>query len=223
MKNLIVIMVVILMTVGLVACSSAPKVGTAKPIEPAPQPSEKLIWSSNSQRPGWTVSEPEKQEGKLLFIGLSGKFATEKEGRDDAHRSAINNVVRYIGTFAKDKFERITTTYGLSSEIIDPTRATRDFEQQLSDAFATHVKAKEWYIEKWENPKFKEAYYLVYVLCGVPENVIEKSYEDALNGKIDDLKKKRDAANEEKAKAQFDNAMKAFEDAKKQGFDIEKK
>jgi len=40
---------------------------------------------------------------------------------------------------------------------------------------------------------------------------------------IEDLKKKRDEANDEKAKSQFQNAMNAFEEAKKQGFGLEKK
>ena len=196
---------------------------TAKPIDVAPQVGEKLIWSSHPQRPGWTVNEPGVKEGNLYFIGLSGKYATEKEGRDDAHRGAINNVVKYIGTFAQDKFQQIVTSYGLTSEIVDPTKATSDFQEQLSAAFATQVRTKEWYIEKWQDLKTKETYHLVFVLAEVPQKSIEKAYDDVLNNNIDDFKKKRDAANEEKAKAQFDNALKAFEQAQQQGLGLEKK
>ena len=57
----------------------------------------------------------------------------------------------------------------------------------------------------------------------MPAAAIDKAYEDTMDGNIDDLKKKRDAANDEKAKAQYENAMNAFEEAKKQGFGLEKK
>lgn len=223
-KGIIILMV--LMVIGVVACSSTPKTEPpAKPIPVAPQLNATLVWSTTNlqPRPGWTVSEPDKKDGNLFFVGLSGKFAMERDARDDAYRNAISNVVRYIGTYAKDKFERISTTYGLSSGIVDPTKASRDFEEQLSSAFASRVKAKEVYSEQWQDPKMNESYFLSFVLSVVPESVIEKSYEEALNGQIEDLKKKRDAANEEKAKAQFENAMKAFEDAKKQGFELDKK
>ncbi|MEK7449404.1 MAG: hypothetical protein AAB019_07960 [Planctomycetota bacterium] len=220
-----IVLITAMITVGLTACPSTKEVKKPEPapIEPAPQLAEKLIWSSHQQRPGWTVSEPDTQEGKLFFVGLSGKFAMEKDGRDDAQRHATANVVKYIGTMVQEKFQRISTSYGLSSEIVDPTKAARNFEEQLAQAFATRVKSKEWYSEKWENPKFKESYYLVYLLANVPQSSIEKTYEETCDANIADLKKKRDAANDEKAKAQFENAMKAFEEAKKQGFGLETK
>jgi hypothetical protein len=229
MKNYVVItLIAAIVALGLVSCSSTPKeVRTpppepvTKPIKPAPETAEKLIWTSHEKRPAWTVSEPDINEGNVFFVGLSGKYALEKDGRDDAHRDATNKVVKYIGSFVQSKYERIMADYGLSSTVVDPSRATRQFEQQLASAFATRVKAKEWYLEKWDNPKFKETYYLAYVLAQVPESAIDKTYQENLDNQVDDLKKKRDAANDEKAKTQFENAMKAFEDAKKQGFSLE--
>lgn len=195
----------------------------AKPIDAAPEVGEKMIWSSLDQRPGWTVNEPAAKEGNFYFVGLSGKFAGEREGRDDAHRNALNYVVSYIGTFAQSKFEQLTTSHNLTKEIVDATVAARNLQEQLSAAFATRVKNNQWYIEKWLDNKTKETYHKVFLLVEVPAAAIDKAYEDTMDGNIDDLKKKRDAANDEKAKAQFQNAMNAFEEAKKQGFGFEKK
>lgn len=220
MKKMILAGMVLSFAGAMAGCKSAAP--EARPIEVAPQVGEKLIWSSHDNRPGWTVNEPAAKESNFYFVGLSGKYATEKEGRDDAQRGAVNNVVRYIGTFAQTKFQQITTSHGLTSEIVDPARAVRDFQEQLSQAFASRIRTKEWYIEKWQLSKTKETYHLVYLLAEVPQASIEKAYEETLNGNIDDLKKKRDAANDEKAKAQFQNAMNAFEQAKKQGFGFEK-
>lgn len=200
----------------LAGCASTGK----KAVSPAPEPDEKIIWSSHDKRPGWTVTEPALEGDNLVFVGLSGKYATEREARDDAQSHAISNVVKYLGTFVQSKFERIQTTHGLASEITDPTNITRRLENQLSKAFATRVKPQEWYMEKWQN-KLKETHYVVYVKAGVPRSVIDDEYKNMLSKSVEELKKQRDAANNEKAKRQFEDAMKAFEEAQKQGFTFE--
>jgi len=208
--------VLAMLVLFLAGCASPGKKSVSRP----PEPDEKVIWSSHDKRPGWTVSEPEMEGDKLIFIGISGKYATEREARDDAQSHSISNVVKYLGTLAQSKFQKMQTTHGLASDITDPTNITRKLEDQLSKAFATRVKPQEWYIEKWQN-KLKETYYLVYVKAGVPKAVIDDEYKSILENSIDELKKKRDAASTAKAKAQFENAMKAFEEAKKQGFTLE--
>lgn len=203
---------------GLALLTGCRGTSQGKPIEPAPNVGEKMIWSSHPNgRPAWTYKEPEKEDDTLFFVGVSGKYATEKEGREDAHRSAINNVVRYIGTWVRDNFQRLATSYGLSADIVDPTVAARRFEEQLSFALASRVKVKEYYMEKWQN-KLKETYYVIYALAGVPQKAIDNIYQDTVDNELDVLRKKRDAANNEKAKKQYEDAMKAFEEAKKQGF-----
>ncbi|OIO76534.1 MAG: hypothetical protein AUJ85_00015 [Elusimicrobia bacterium CG1_02_37_114] len=214
-------LVVVCLAVVIIGCASRPI--TQQPVAPAAEPNEKLIWSTHEQRPGWTVSEPETVGEELAFVGLSDKYATEKESRDDAMRTATNNVVKYIGTLAQDKFNRLQTSYGLTTQIVDPTNVTRRLEEQLASAFATRIKAKEWYIEKWQRKKTKDTYILAFVLSKVPKTSVDEAYEEVLNNTIDDLKKKRDEASEEQAKSQFENAMKAFEDAKQQGFSLEEK
>lgn len=220
MKYTLKVMVFCGLLIGL--WSGCAKKEIVRPVPPPVEPDEKLIWASHDLRPGWTLSEPETVGDEIAFVGLSGKYATEKEARDDGMRAAVNNLIRYIGTLAQDKFQRLQTSYGLTTEIVDPTNVIRRFEEQLASAFVTRVRAKEWYIEKWLRKKTKETYFAVFVLTKVPNSVIEKAYEDAVNATIDDLKEKRDEANEAKAKAQFENAMKAFEEAKEQGFSIEK-
>jgi hypothetical protein len=224
MKNLIWLVVAIMGAILVFGCASAPKPTppVKENLQPASEPGEKMIWASHNPPPSWRYSIPEDKDGNLFFFGISGNFATEQLGRDDAQRNAITEVTKYIGTSVKDKLERIVTSYGLSKEVVDSTIASRRIEEQFSSAFVTRVKTKELYIEKWEVTKTKETYYKVYVFAYVPRSAIDKSYEETLDGQIDDLKKKRDEANDEKAKTQYDNAMKAFEDAKKQGFSLGK-
>lgn len=163
-----------------IGCATVPK----EKIPVAPKPvQEKLIWCSQEKRPEWLENEPYKEEENLLFIGISDRLATEKEARDNALRAATSRIVGFIGTDVKDKFERLQTSYGLSTDIIDPTIATRRFEEQFSEAVARRVKAKEWYIEKYE-VKYKRqppgTYYLVYVLAFVPETEINREINSQL-------------------------------------------
>ena len=209
---------VLMLVVSFFSCA---KKQVVKDVTVPVTPGEKLIWTTHDKRPGWTVSEPETIEGELAFVGLSSKHAMENEARKDAMRDATDSIVKYIGTLAQEKFQKLQTSFGLSDSIMNPSEATRNFQEQLSAAFASKVKAKEWYIEKWLDD-LKQTYYKVYVLAKVPKESIDQAYKDMADSQLDSLRKKRDEETEEKAKNQFENAMKAFEQAKEQGFDVEK-
>lgn len=205
-----------LLLIGFIIAGCAGQV--AKPIAPPPEPDEVLIWSTHPQRPSWTYSEPEAVGDLFQFMGESYKYATEKDARADATRDSINKIAQYIGTVAQDKFQRIQTEYGLSTQVIDPTMAARRLQEQISAAFTTQVKPKEFYVEKWQNKKLGETYFHAFVLSTIPKEAIDRAFKEALDGEIDDLKKKRDAEAEEKAKNQMDNALKAFQSLQDQGF-----
>ena len=138
---------------------------------------ETKIWSSNEKRPDWSVNEPQTKNDNYLFVGLSDKKALERDARDEAYRHAINNVVRYISVDVKDKFEKIVTSAGLSTDIIDPTKVIRNFEIQLSSAIARKVKPSEWYIEQWKRTQgsHAETYYMVYVLASAPQSEVNET------------------------------------------------
>jgi hypothetical protein len=106
---------------------------------------EQLVWSSTKERPAWTMSEPETQGNWMYFVGVSGNMATEQLARNDALRDSTGKVVAYLGTLAKDKFERARTSFGLSSTVVDPTEASRQFEKQLAANVARQLKPKGWY------------------------------------------------------------------------------
>lgn len=137
---------------------------------------EKKIWVSQETRPDWLNKEPESKNGTLFFIGLSDKAVMEKDARNNAQQEAIKKVVQYIGVNVKSRFEKLVTATGLSTEIIDPTRVMKEFDEQLSSAVARRVKPSEWYIEKWERKQGPEVsdYYLISLLATVPQSEVDK-------------------------------------------------
>src|SRR5579871_5057795 len=104
-------MFLFLIALGLAGCGGK----AATPVDIPTSPDEKLIWSSEPKRPGWTLEEPATEKGIMSFVGLSGNYATEQQGRDDAQRNAVNRVVNYTGTLVKDKVEKARLSYGLDS------------------------------------------------------------------------------------------------------------
>ena len=181
---------------------------------------DKVVWASHEDKPGWLFEEPDADEKYFYFVGISRKQATEQLSRDDAYDHAIKGVVKYLGSFMQEKIEKVVVSYGLSSEIADPTAAKRNFEEQLSGGLASRLKAKSWYIERWEN-SLGEQYYLTRVKARIPTATLNGTYEDSIDAQVEDLKKKRDAANDVKAKAQFEKAMDAFGKAKESGLSFD--
>jgi len=215
-RNIITILLLTSLVISI-SCASKNQTVSSAPNTTQNTANERIIWSTEANRPDWTVNEPAFEGNFMYFVGLSNKCATENTAREEARRNAITQVVQYLGVAVKDKFQQITSRYGLSSDISNPTVASRGFVDSLSAGLAKNVKVQKWYIEKWEN-KLGEIFFLAYGLATVPKNVINEAYNDAIDQEKDKLKDKIAKENNAKAKAQMEDALKAFEDMKKSGF-----
>jgi hypothetical protein len=178
-------------------------------------PGETPIWASEKERPKWTVEEPEVDGNTMLFVGLSGKYATEQEARDEAMRNATNNVIRYLGILAKDKYEKVATSFGLSSSVVDPTTSARQYEKQLAANVAKKLKAKKWYLEQWNTPTGTG--WKAFVLSTIPIDSVNDSFKNTARDNMLDAQRKAKEAADEVAKKQAENAAKFWEDMTKQG------
>jgi len=144
-------------------------------------------------------------------------YATEKLARTDALRNANNTIVGYLGTEVREKFENIVTRYGLSSDIADPTRVSRNFERQVKDNIIDSVRAKEWYIQQWRT-RDKEIYWKVYVLAKVPRPALAQAFMDEVAKTQEKLKEAKAETKDKKAKKQFKDVMDAFSRATRDMF-----
>lgn len=206
-----------LVIVGLIALLAAACGGrkALPPVDIPPGVDEKLIWSSESQRPGWTLEEPATVNGVMSFVGVSGSFATEQQGREDAKRNSINSVVSYTGTLVKDKFERARVSFGLDSNVIDPTTSARAFEKQLAVNVARQVKAKKWYLEKWQTPT--GVAYRVFLLAEVPQASVDESMKSTARDMAKKAEQQAKEAGDEIAKKQAEKAAEFWKQMQEQG------
>lgn len=176
---------------------------------------EKLIWSSSPERPGWTMAEPETEGNVMSFVGLSEKYATEKGAREDARRNATSGVVKYMGTLVKDKFERARVSYGLESNVIDPTASARSFEKQLAVNVAKNVKNKEFYMEKWYTPT--GVGWKAFLLVSVPMQAIDESYKKTAADMAKKAEQEAKEAGDQIAQGQAEKAAEFWKQMQDQG------
>ncbi|HPG29540.1 MAG TPA: DUF4384 domain-containing protein [bacterium] len=169
------------------------QINSAPTIQQKKYTGEKLISAFPEIKPQWIYTEPEPADGYLFFIGISDKFANEKEARENAHRDCIKKFAAYCGVEVTELYKSITTGFGLSSGISDPTKATVNNEQQAIDALVSRVKTSEWYIEKWASLSDNEIidqYYKVFVKSKVPEEEYKKVIEQKKQKEIEKSKEK---------------------------------
>jgi hypothetical protein len=204
---------VILATVLLAACggSNAPQPNAAAAPPPAPDPTK----FSPDSRPKWTNLEPDAKDGTLFFVGISNPYATERGARDDAMRNATQRVVDYLGTSALSKFEQATTSFGLSSSVVDPTQATRAFQQQISGNVARQLKAAEWYVEREQSNTGRG--FVAFVRSTIPVASINDAFQKTAQQNMQDAQKRARDAADDQAKQQADKAAQFWADMSKQG------
>ena len=212
MKNYSYLMYVGLVMVLISGCGGKQMVQA--PVDIPPGVDEKLVYSSEDKRPGWTLEEPATVNGIMSFIGLSGNYATEQQGREDAHRNAISRVVSYTGTLVKDKFERARVSFGLDSNVVDPTTSSRAFEKQLAVNVARQVKDKKIYFEKWQTPT--GIAYRVFLLAEVPQKAVDESMKSTAQDMVKKAEQQAKEAGDEVAKKQYEKAAE-FWKAQEQG------
>ena len=200
--------------IGVLGVSSILLVGCAKETTMAPAAVEAAS-PSMPERPDWVYNEPSEEAGTLSFVGMSNVHASEQNARKDARRDAINNVVQYLGTMAKTKFEQVTQSYGLSSQIVDPTTAAQQFEKQMSANLAREMKTKTWHPER--EKKSGVWGYKYFVLAQIPKSSIDNSFRKSLDQNIKKQQEEAEKAATQKAKEQSENAIDMFRKMKKEG------
>ena len=194
-KNLIIQLVSVFALFSIIGCAAQPQ--STSPTQ------------SRADRPEWTNSVPDDEDGKKHFVGLSAVHSTEQSARNNALENATDRVVQYLGTFAKGKSVRMAKNFGLKSETIDETIGGRSFQRQLYGSVSRQIKAKEWHCEnEWK----------CFVLARVPITALDEAVKNAHGDAEKDARKKAKDANTSAAKEQALNEAEFHSQMNKDGF-----
>lgn len=195
---------------NLFGCASTPS-------RPAAE-GEQMIWASHTDQPKWVYKTPEADSGILYFVGLSDEaMASEKMARNDAMDDARVQVVSHFGELVKKKSEEIALQFGLSSTVVDPTVAKRQYENLFAMNVAKAVKANEYYLERWRKPT--GVGYKAYVLATFSKNAANASLSETADKNIQEAQKEAREAATQTAKEQAENVMNFWKSMKENGLD----
>ena len=137
------------------------------------------VFASQDKIPNWVHHIPKEDDQFIYFVGLSSEnVASEKQAKREAIADSRTQVIQYYGTHVKHQVEVINSIIGQSSESLDPTIISKEFEEQVSKNIAKFVHSKEVYSEKW---KIDTKYgWKVYTLCSVPKVIAQNELRSFL-------------------------------------------
>ena len=177
MKNAAVQLVSLIALLALVGCAAT------TPTTPSATP----VAQSKPDRPDWTMSEPDDEDGMKHFVGISTVFSTEQSARDNAFEKATERAVQFLGNFARGKGTRMAKNFGLKADTINETIGGRSFQEQVYGDISRQLKAKEWYYE------IKSDGYLYFVLTEIPTDELDFAIEEAIKKVAEEERKKEQA------------------------------
>ena len=202
MKNAAVQLVSLIALLALVGCAAT------TPTTPSATP----VAQSKPDRPDWTMSEPDDEDGMKHFVGISAVYSTEQSARDNAFEKATERSVQFLGNFAKGKATRMAKNYGLKADTINETIGGRSFQEQVYGDMSRQLKAREWHYE------IKTDGYLYFVLTQVPITVLDESIKNTFADAEKDARKKAKDAKTAAAKEQALNEAEFYNEMKNSGY-----
>lgn len=118
---------------------------------------DELIWSSQDDRPGWTIEEVVEQGDSITAVGVSNYAGSEAEAREAAKLKAFGAISDYLES--QIEAERSGVIEGGSDEY-------RSNVQSYSEAILKRAKVNDVYIEQWK--KDSNVFYHAFVRVELP-------------------------------------------------------
>lgn len=146
-------------------------------------PGDRLLWASETPRPGWAYETPKATGGAHIVVGMSNKYADEKSARDDAERDSRLRATRYLETAVREAFERIVAELGLASTVLNPSVASRGYIEMNSQAVIQNSEVTKLYVEKWQSSETGETYFLCFARLLLPDEQVRESFSNYTNRK----------------------------------------
>lgn len=160
MKYLSKVLVFIVTGFSLAACATT--------FKPAPI-GDSLVWSSASDRPGWTVNPPKTVQGDtLVFTGQSLYHSTERGARTSAEMDASANAATYLSRHVKRDYTETTSGGVTENGIQNPHVTTKDVKEITADQVLNKLETDDWYLEQWR--KGDKILWKAFVKVSLPKN-----------------------------------------------------
>lgn len=145
--------------------------------------SSRHLYNVHDECPAWVDHVPESTDEYLFFVGVSHNHAEERDARRAALIDSINKFAGYCGVNVSTVYRYLSVSLGRASQVSDPGIGTESREEHVVRAFVSRVKAKEWCVQRIENPGGSNSY-RAYVLATVPAGEVRKVQEYMARGPL---------------------------------------
>jgi hypothetical protein len=120
-----------------------------------------------------------------------------------------------MGTAVKSNFKRVRISFGLSSDVEDPTTSEKAFEEQLAANLVKQLRMRQWYEEEWQARTGMAR--RAWVLAEIPRGNIEDTYKSTAGEMANQAAKKAKDQSDDRAKAQLEKASDFWKQMEQQG------
>lgn len=210
MRQDLMVVLVIAASAGLLGCGGAKGV-----VGPSDNLVEKCVWKSQETQPAWIYDTPKPEGGSEFFVGVSSDQANQQLARESAQQNAAREVVSYMGTAVKSNFKRVRISFGLSSDVEDPTTSEKAFDEQLAANMVKQLRMRQWYEESWQARTGMAR--RAWVLAEIPRGNIEDTYKSTAGDMANQAAKKAKDQSDDRAKAQLEKASDFWKQMEQQG------
>jgi len=144
--------------------------------DPAPIGKEQT-WGTEDDRPKWTVKAPKHNKKALYFVGVSGKYSSERAARDAAKANAMEQAAKHLHTLVDQ--ERVETRSNQAPEgsVIDTEVVLEDRLTIKTHELLQSFTEEKWYIEQWLDEK-DQRLWKAFVMASLPQSVADQETDD---------------------------------------------
>ena len=166
------------------------------------------VSSNPAVRPAWVDQIP-ANEGELLFVGVSSRFATEQASRNDSQEDARAQLVAYCGSFISQKSREASSTYGLSGTTLDPQIVTQMLKENATEGEVSKLLASEFYTEIFVTNESQPSY-VSYALMRITKDEANKLIKDSVADAEATLRAQAEQETNAEKKMQLETAAEYF-------------
>jgi hypothetical protein len=211
MKKIIGLCAAAVLVFGLFACGSSPTPSSGREQRSARELAiemAKPIRASEPQRPEWIDNIPQSNS-TLSFVGVSLRYTTEGQARENAREDGRRQLVDYYGTLMVNKGREYSATYGLSNEVFSPQITGQRLNERISQAVAQALGERRSYWEYFMDENNRE-YYVSYVEMQIEKARVARVIDEFGRQEAADLQKKADDEQDTRRRQQLEQAAEFF-------------
>jgi hypothetical protein len=162
-----------------------------------------------SQRPDW-VDETPKNSRLQYFVGMSQRYATERDARNNAQEDARMQLVDYYGTVMVNKGREYSATVGLSNEVFSPQTVAQRLNERIAQNVAQALGEPVYFTAVYYDDATGREAFVVAARLEIEKALVARTIDTFGKETAEDLQKQAAAEQDRTRRQQLEKAAEFF-------------